>query len=339
VSDRVACVSPGPPASLLRRCRALGVGRVTVDNAWELRKAAALLPGAAVSVALRLPPAGRLRYPAAPLGCPLEELDGLLTVARSLPVELSGVAVHVGSQCERLAAWREAVAVAAAAWRRLLAAGFQPRTLSLGGGLPVAYRRRVPGPRAILRAIRPALASEFPSRPAEIWLEPGRYLAADAGTLAATVLAVDERPGRRPRVRLDVGRYHGLPEAALGIGYRFAAASVLSPRRCVVTGPLGEAQDLLDLDAWLPPPAPGDRVYVSQAGAYTLAQYAYPTAVAAAIVVQDAGRHQPGGCGRAGGADGRAEPGSPGPTRVPAAASRTLAESSTREGSAAGPRS
>ena len=337
--DRAACVSPGPPASLLRRCRALGVRRITVDNAWELRKAAALVPDAAASVALRLPPAGRLRYPAVPLGCPLAELDGLLAVARSLPAEVSGVAVHVGSQCERLAPWQEAVAVAGAAWRRLQAAGFQPRTLSLGGGLPVAYRRRVPGPRAIVRAIRAALASEFPSLPAEVWLEPGRYLAAGAGTLAATVLAVDEQPGRRPRVRVDVGRYHGLPEAALGIDYRFAAASDLPQRRCVVTGPLGEAQDLLAPDAWLPPLAPGDRVYVSQAGAYTLAQHAYPTPAAAAIVVQGAGSPAPDSSERPWRTDSRAGPGKRGATRVPAAASRTPAESSTRGGSAAGRRS
>src|SRR5262249_6795772 len=47
---RIASVTPGPPASLLRRCQAIGVRTLTVDNPWELRKAAALVPGAAVSV-------------------------------------------------------------------------------------------------------------------------------------------------------------------------------------------------------------------------------------------------------------------------------------------------
>jgi ornithine decarboxylase len=120
---RIACVTPGPPASLLRRCHAAGVRRLAVDSAWELRKTAALAPGAEVLIALRCPPAGRLRYPVAPLGVALDGLDALLGAARGLPVEVAGVAVHVGSQCERLTPWRAAVALAGAAWQRLLAAG------------------------------------------------------------------------------------------------------------------------------------------------------------------------------------------------------------------------
>src|SRR5262249_60033673 len=104
---------------------------------WELRKIAALAPGAEVCIALRVPPAGRLRYPALPLGAPLDTLDALIDAARGLPVDLCGVAVHVGSQCERLAPWRAAVALAAAAWRRLRAAGLAPRGFNLGGRLPV----------------------------------------------------------------------------------------------------------------------------------------------------------------------------------------------------------
>jgi ornithine decarboxylase len=275
---RITCVTPGPPASLLRRCQALGVRHLTVDTPWELQKAAALAPGAAVSVALRLPPAGRLRYPATPLGCPVDALEPLLVAARERSIDLRGVAVHVGSQCERQRPWTAAVAVAAAAWRRLLAAGFRPRVLSLGGGLPVPYRRPVPAAPAILATLRRALAAHFADPPAEVWLEPGRYLAAGAGALAATVLAVDARPGRRPRVQIDVGRYDGLPEAALGIRYPCVAAPDGPLARSVLVGPLGEAHDLLDRDAWLPPLRPGDRLWLLQMGAYTLVQTVYASA-------------------------------------------------------------
>src|SRR5207237_9719404 len=104
--ERIACVSPGPPASLVRRCHAAGVRQLMADTPWELRKIAALAPGAEVCVALRVPPAGRLRYPAQPLGAPLQTLGALLEAARGLRVDLCGVAVQVGSQCERLAPWR-----------------------------------------------------------------------------------------------------------------------------------------------------------------------------------------------------------------------------------------
>jgi ornithine decarboxylase len=277
---RVACVTPGPPASLLRRCHAAGVRRFAVDTGWELRKLAALAPGAAALVTLRCPPAGRLRYPAAPLGAPLDELEALAAAARALPVELAGVAVHVGSQCERLAPWRAAVALAGAAWQRLLAAGHAPRVLSLGGGLPVRYRQAVPAPATVARAIRSALAAYFPTPPAEVWLEPGRYVAAPAGALVATVLRREARAGRRPRLALDVGRYHGLPEAALGIRYPYRALGVdAGPHveRCVLLGP-GGTVDVLDPTARLPQLLPGDRLCFLQAGAYTACQAAYPVA-------------------------------------------------------------
>jgi ornithine decarboxylase len=274
---RIACVTPGPPASLLRRCWITGVGRLVVDSEWELRKAAALVPGAATLVALRCPPAGRLRYPAAPLGATLDDLDELLATARGLDVEIAGVAVHVGSQCERLAPWRAAVAVAGAAWERLRAAGQAPRVLSLGGGLPVHYRQAVPTPATIVRTLQVAIAAHFAAPPAEVWLEPGRYVAAAAGVLVATVVASEEGTRRRPRVTLDVGRYHGLPEAALGIRYPYGVPgreTAAAGERCMLLGP-GGAADVLDPAARLPRLGPGDRLSLLQAGAYTACQGAY----------------------------------------------------------------
>jgi ornithine decarboxylase len=274
---RIACVSPGPPASLLRRCRAAGVRRLAVDSGWELHKAAALVPGAEALVALRCPPAGRLRYPAAPIGAPLDALDRLLAGARDLPVELAGVAVHVGSQCERLAPWRAAVALAGAAWQRLRAAGHAPRILSLGGGLPVRYRRPVPTPATVARTLQAAIAAHFPAPPEEVWLEPGRYVVAAAGMLVATVVAREEGARRRPRLTLDVGRYHGLPEAALGIRYPYRVPgreAQADEETCVLFGP-GGAADLLDPAARLPRLSPGDRLCFLQAGAYTACQAAY----------------------------------------------------------------
>ncbi|HEY7063555.1 MAG TPA: alanine racemase [Chloroflexota bacterium] len=283
---RIACVTPGPPASLLRRARAADVREYAVDSVWELRKVAALAPGAAVLVALAGPPAGRLRYPAARLGVALDGLDALLAVARWLPVELAGVAVHVGSQCERLAPWRAAAARAGVAWQRLEAAGYAPHVLSLGGGLPVSYRQPVPPLASVAGTLHTSLVAHFDPLPVEIWLEPGRYVAAGAGVLAATVLAREERAGRRPRLTLDVGRYDGLPEAALGIRYPYRVpgrpegTGEADLERCVLLGPRG-AVDVLDPAARLPRLAPGDRLELLQAGAYTACQAAYAASAAA----------------------------------------------------------
>ncbi|HLI26536.1 MAG TPA: alanine racemase [Chloroflexota bacterium] len=280
---RIACVTPGPPATLLRACRAAGVGWYAVDSPWEVRKLGALVPGAAALVVLALPPAGRLRYPTVRIGAGLADLDALLAAARAAPVELIGVQLHVGSQCERLAAWRRGVVLAALAWQRLCTAGWRPRVLNLGGGLPVSYRRPVPTPAAIARAIERAVARVFPVPPAELWWEPGRYIAAGAGVLAATVTRCEEGP--RVVVQLDVGRYRGLPEAARGIRYAYLADGTGTPRPTVVAGPLGPRYDLLARRAWLPRLRAGERVWLPLAGAYTIVQTAYPATADVPVVL------------------------------------------------------
>jgi diaminopimelate decarboxylase len=52
-----------------------------------------------------------------------------------------------------------------------------------------------------------------------------------------------------------------------------------------VAGPLGPRADLLDRAAWLPPLAGGDRVWLPSAGAYTVAQTAYPSRADIPIVL------------------------------------------------------
>jgi ornithine decarboxylase len=286
--SRLACMTPGPPASLLRRCREIGVRSFTVDTAWEARKLAALVPEAEACLAIHLEPRGRLVYPRRVTGARLETLGVLLAALRGVPIALSGIAVHVGSQCEQLAAWGEAIREAAAAWQQLQATGYWPRVLSLGGGVPVAYCRPVPPPSAIFSAIHAALRRWFPVLPEEVWLEPGRYVAAPAGALAATVLAREEGgAGRPPRLMLDVGRYDGLPEAALGIRYPYRVpgremAAGLGERaagggaeRHTLLGPLGRL-DPLDRSVWLPRLGPGERLFVLQTGAYTGCQATFP---------------------------------------------------------------
>jgi ornithine decarboxylase len=282
--ERIACVSPGPPASLLRRCRAAGVRTLTVDSAWELRKAAALLPGAAIHVRLRFPPSGRLHYPAADVGVAPNDLPDLLAAARGLPVDLAGVAIHVGSQCERLAPWPAAVAVAAAAWHRIAAAGWTPRVLNLGGGLPAPYHASMLRGAHLARVLRSAIAACFPQPPVEIWLEPGRAIAAGAGVLAATVQA---RTVRRdvPWLTLDVGRSRGLPEAALGIRYPCHLPAGVAPERGTLVGPLGPQLDLLARRARFPGVGVGDPLYLLQAGAYSAIQSAYAAAPAGPRVI------------------------------------------------------
>ena len=82
--------------------------------------------------------------------------------------------------------------------------------VDVGGGFPVAYAASPPPMAEYAAAIRCA-ATQLPY-PVQLSCEPGRAIAAPAGTMVATVIGAAWR-GERVRVSLDIGAFHGMIEA------------------------------------------------------------------------------------------------------------------------------
>ena len=82
--------------------------------------------------------------------------------------------------------------------------------LDLGGGFPVRYDADPP-PLAEYAAAIGRAAARLPY-PVQLACEPGRAIAAPAGTMVASVIGTAWR-GSTLRVSLDTGAFHGLIEA------------------------------------------------------------------------------------------------------------------------------
>jgi ornithine decarboxylase len=125
--------------------------------------------------------------------------------------------------------------------------------------------------------IRTAL-TRLPYQPQLLAAEPGRYLVAESGVLAASVIGVAERDGQR-WAYLDVGGYNGMMEAVQTGGRWLFPLLTSRPDHfrersipTVVTGPSCDSSDTMFYDAPLPAGLEvGDRVYIGSAGAYTSA--------------------------------------------------------------------
>ena len=103
--------------------------------------------------------------------------------------------------------------------------------------------------------------------------EPGRAIAAPAGTMIASVVGAAWRHGTL-RVSLDTGAFHGLIEALeSGRELRFPVTIPAARNRtlvpCTLTGPSCDSQDTILDQVWLPEPRAGDRVLIGNTGAYT----------------------------------------------------------------------
>jgi ornithine decarboxylase len=266
--------NPVKPAVDIARAWRAGVWRFAADSCGELHKIAEHAPGAAVLFRLAPSPDGGAVGTVGDqgkFGAPAAQVPSLARLAAALGLNPYGLAFHVGSQTMDPAAWDSPIHQCAQIMTALADDGITLAMLDLGGGFPVRYDAEPP-PLADYAAAISRAAARLPY-PVELACEPGRAIAAPAGTMVASVIGVAWRNGT-VRVSLDTGAFHGLIEALeSGRELRFpvtipgAGHRALVP--CTLTGPSCDSQDTILDGVWLPAPDTGDRVLIANAGAYT----------------------------------------------------------------------
>ena len=272
--ETVLYTNPVKPAADIARAWRSGVRRFAADSGPELEKIAQHAPGAAVLLRLDAPAAGTAGGTVCDqgkFGAPPGQVPGLARLAASLGLTPYGLAFHVGSQMMDPAAWDGPIRECGQIMTVLAADGIRLHLLDLGGGFPVRYDADPP-PLADYAAAIGRAAARLPY-PVQLACEPGRAIAAPAGTMVASVIGVAWRHGT-VRVSLDAGAFHGLIEALeSGRELRFPVTIATAGRRllvpCTLTGPSCDSQDTILDYVWLPEPQAGDQVLIGNAGAYT----------------------------------------------------------------------
>jgi ornithine decarboxylase len=255
----------------IRAALRFGIRRFVADNPDEVRKFVPYRRRA--ELLLRV----SFRNPAAVVdlsrkfGCEPAAVPPLLRLARELGVRVRGLSFHVGSQVADPSKYVEAID----ACRELMlaavpAGGTALDVLDIGGGFPVAYGGRVAAIGAFCRPIRRELAALPPY--VQVIAEPGRFIAAPAGTAIAAVVGRAQREGRW-WYYLDDGLYGSfsgqLYDHAL---YPIEALGVRGPRHpSVLAGPTCDSIDVIREDIPLPELGIGDLVAGRMMGAYTAA--------------------------------------------------------------------
>ena len=268
--------NPVKPPQHIAEAAAAGVHRFAFDSEAELRKLAVHSPGASVYARLRVDDHTSVFPLSRKFGASVGTTGDVLLLASELGLVPYGITFHVGSQCTNPIAWERAIEQCGAVMRRLLRAGVRLDMLNLGGGFPARYTTPVPELTLIAAVIGEALR-RLPYQPRLLAAEPGRYLVAESGVLAATVIGVDQQRDAERWVYLDVGGYNGMMEAVqTGGRWHFPLLTsrpdhFRSPQvPTTVTGPSCDSSDTLFYGAPLPASLDvGDRIYIGTAGAYT----------------------------------------------------------------------
>lgn len=283
----------------LRDAVTAGVGRVAIDNLEDIfrieREAARA--GTRQALLFRVTPGvdshthrfistGSLD---SKFGVPLEPSETLryIEALRACPhVEFYGLHFHIGSQLLENTSHLAALGIVLDFAARLAKKhGIPVRELNMGGGFGIRYlpTDRVP---SISEFIEPMMAkvSEWSAReglPApRCAIEPGRWIAGEAGLTLYGVVAKKEIPGIRTYVAVDGGlgdnirpalyeaRYHA-EIVAVSPGTPAVAERAL--QTVTIAGRYCESGDILVRDTALPAPEPGDILALFSTGAYCFA--------------------------------------------------------------------
>ena len=112
------------------------------------------------------------------------------------------------------------------------------------------------------------MRAEYPRL--EVWLEPGRYVAATAGVLLARVTQLKAKGGVR-FVGIATGMNSLIRPALYGSYHEIANLTRLdepATELVSIVGPVCESADVLGHDRLLPPTCEGDVLLIANAGAY-----------------------------------------------------------------------
>ena len=197
-------------------------------------------------------------------GVPLFEVDDLRDLLASTGCRALGLHLHAGSGVTSEEHWAEAAALLGSVADEL--GGVE--VLDLGGGLGVpAFDDEA---ELDLSRLDERLAPIRRARSERLWLEPGRYLVAEAGVLVARVTQTKGK-GRYHYIGIETGMNSLMRPALYGAHHEIVNLSRLDePVTDLVTivGPICESTDRLGVDRPLPASSEGDVLAILGAGAY-----------------------------------------------------------------------
>jgi diaminopimelate decarboxylase/aspartate kinase len=245
--------------------------RVTVDNLEILRSWTAMFRGR--EILLRLDTGHGLGHHEkvrtaglhSKFGVPPEEFGDLTQAAAAAEAKVIGLHAHAGSGHFQIAGWIDAAQVLATQSK-----GFpNARILNLGGGLGVPDRPDQPP--FDLAAFDAALAGFRTQHPhCELWIEPGRYVVAEAGVLLARVTQTKGK-GTKRYVGVATGMNSLIRPALYGAWHEIVNLTRLEEpanHTYTVVGPICESGDELGTNRLLPACEENDVLLIANAGAY-----------------------------------------------------------------------
>lgn len=271
--SRILFSNPVKAISAIERALQLGIKKMTFDSLEEAEKIIHLKNYLHLFLRLIVSNEGSQWPLVGKFGLGRALWEDAFTLLKEKSIPLKGISFHVGSQCESLTAWDNAMNTAYDAFVMAKNFGLQPSALNIGGGFPIFLGADVPSAKEISQTITKHLErwQQDGIILQEIFAEPGRFISGSAGFIQTKVLGIAQRDlngTRKKWVYLDAGVFGGLMETIDGITYPILTDGEGELERVQLCGPSCDSVDKM-FEVSLPSPKEGDTIYLLGAGAYT----------------------------------------------------------------------
>jgi bifunctional diaminopimelate decarboxylase / aspartate kinase len=197
-------------------------------------------------------------------GIPMANVSEVINIAKENNIDIIGLHAHSGSGINRPENWTELL-------RLLLLLAPEIKNLKyidIGGGLGVTDI--VNQDSINLKALSDELLRLIENTGYELWIEPGRYIVANAGILVSKVNQLKTK-GDLNYIGISTGMNSLIRPALYGAYHQVVNLSRLHDEPTVlytVVGPICETGDRIARDRWLPETREGDIILIANAGAY-----------------------------------------------------------------------
>lgn len=290
----------------------LGVGRISVDNFFELSLLNTLAEkaGKQANILLRITPGiechtheyiqtGHLD---SKFGFDLTQIDGAIELIKDeyKNLNLKGLHAHIGSQIFETKVYKDEVDILFAQMVRINEKfNINLNELNLGGGLGIKYTEAdvPPSTFEIADIIINTLnenAKKYGIKPPTIYLEPGRSIVCTAGVTLYTIGSSKQVPYGTKYVAVDGGMADNPRPSMYQAQYTAQIANKpdhQSAETVTIAGRYCESGDILIKDIQLPQPEEGDILCVYNTGAYNYSMSSnYNRTTKPAMVLIDDGK-------------------------------------------------
>jgi ornithine decarboxylase len=296
-ASRIIFANPAKADSHLKYARGVDVDLMTFDNMYELFKIVNFHPSAQLVLRIKVDDSYSICRFNSKFGADIDDVDGLMKLAKTIGLDIVGVSFHVGSGCRNIDAYKIAIERSRKVFDIGKENGYNLKILDIGGGFPGTIANNVESScnknlddcdikfEDIANTINESIDKYFSSDDfpedynLQIIAEPGRYFASASHTLVLNVIAKNKIIDKQTK---EVKFAYTLNDGVYGSFNCIIfdhAKPIIKPFNerdghvydCTVYGPTCDSMDTISQSCKLPDLAIGESVYIENSGAYTTA--------------------------------------------------------------------